>query len=57
LEQSWRSAAHLTYPKVQHDGTDEHNLQLDVFQDIQLQNDYSTTWLNFMEYRSNALRV
>jgi hypothetical protein len=47
----------LTNPMVRHEGTDEHNPQFHVFQDIQSQNDYSTTQLNIMGYRGDALRA
>jgi hypothetical protein len=47
----------LTNPKVQHEGTDEHNPQFNLFQDIQLQNNCSTTQLNVMGYRGGALRA
>jgi hypothetical protein len=61
VEQSWRSAAHQEVPHqpkgLQHEGTDEHDPQFDVFQDIQSQNDYSTTQLNVMGYRGDALRA
>jgi hypothetical protein len=47
----------LTNPKVRHEGTDEHDPQFDVFQDIQSQNNYSTTQLNVTGYRGDALRA
>jgi hypothetical protein len=36
---------------------DKHDPQFDVFQDIQSQNDYSTTQLNVMGYRGDVLRA
>ncbi len=43
----------LTNSKVRHDGTDERDPNFDAYQDIQSQNDYSTTQLNVMGYRGD----
>ncbi len=43
--------------KVRHNGTDKRNPNSDVYQDIQSQNDYSTTQLNIMGYKGDALRA
>jgi len=51
----------ITNPKVCHDGTDERDLNFDIFQDIhiQSQNYYSTSQLNVMVtgYRGRVLRA
>jgi hypothetical protein len=47
----------LTNSKVRHDGTDERDPNLDAYQDIQSQNDYSTAQLNVMGYRGDLLSV
>ena len=47
----------LTNSKVRHDGTDERDPDFDAYQDVQSQNDYSTTQLNVMGYRGDVLRV
>jgi hypothetical protein len=47
----------LTNLKVRHDGTDERDPNFDAYQDIQSQNDYSTTQLNVMGYRDDLLRA
>ena len=47
----------LTNSKVRHDGTDERDPNFDAYQDIQSQNDYSTTQLNVMGYRGDLLRA
>ena len=47
----------LTNKKVHHDGTDKDNLNFDVYQDIQSQNDFSTTQLSVMGYKGDALNA
>ncbi len=47
----------LTSSKVRHDGTDKRDPNFDAYQDVQSQNDYSTTQLNVMGYRGDILRV
>jgi hypothetical protein len=47
----------LANPKVRHDGTDKQDPDFDVYQNIQSQNNYSTTQLNVMGYRGNMLRA
>ncbi len=47
----------LSNSKVRHDGTDEQDPNFDTYQDVQSQNDYSTTQLNVMGYRGDVLRV
>jgi hypothetical protein len=47
----------LTNLKVRHDGTDERDPNFNSYQDVQYQNDYSTTQLNVMGYRGDVLRV
>jgi hypothetical protein len=42
---------------VRHDGTDERDPNFDAYQDVQSQNDYSTTQLNVMGYRGDVLRA
>jgi hypothetical protein len=46
----------LANPKVRHNGMDKRDPNFNVYQDIQSQNDYSTTQLNVMGYRDNMLR-
>jgi hypothetical protein len=48
---------HLTNSTVRHDGTDERDPNFDAYQDIQFQNDYSTTQLNVTGYRGDVLRA
>ena len=43
--------------KVRHDGTDERDPNFGAYQDIQSQNDYSTTQLNVMGFRCDVLRA
>ena len=47
----------LTNSKVRHNGTNEWDPNFNVYQDIQFQNDYSTTQLNVMGCRGDILRV
>ncbi len=47
----------LTNSKVRHDGMEERDPNFNVYQDIQSQNNYSTTQLNVMGYRGDVLRV
>ncbi len=47
----------LTNKKVHHNGMDKDNLNFDVYQDIQSQNDFSTTQLSVMGYKGDALNV
>ena len=47
----------LTNSKVRHDGTEERDPTFNIYQDIQSQNNYSTTQLNVMGYRGDILRV
>ena len=47
----------LTNKKVHHDGTDKDNPNFDVYQDIQFQNDFSTTQLSVMGYKGDALKA
>jgi hypothetical protein len=47
----------LTNSKGRHNGTDERDPNFDAYQDIQSQNDYSTTQLNVMGYRGDLLRA
>jgi hypothetical protein len=47
----------LANSKVRHNGTDERDSNFDAYQDVQSQNDYSTTQLNVMGYRGDVLRV
>ena len=47
----------LPNKKVCHDGTDKDNPNFEVYQDIQSQNDFSTTQLNVMGYKGDALKV
>ncbi len=47
----------LTNLKVRHDGMDEWDPNFDAYQDIQSQNDYSTTQLNVIGYRGDLLRA
>ncbi len=47
----------LTNSKVRQDGTDERDSNFNAYQDIQSQNDYSTTQLNIMGYRGDLLRA
>ena len=42
---------------VVHDGTDESNPMFDVYQDIQLQNDYATMQLTVMGYLGDVLKA
>ncbi len=42
--------------KVYHDVTDKDHPNFDVFQDIQSQNNFSTTQLNIMGYKGDALK-
>ncbi len=45
----------LTNLKVRHDRTDEQDPNFDAYQEVQSQNDYSTTQLNVMGYRGDVL--
>jgi hypothetical protein len=45
----------LTNLKVRHNGMDERDPNFDAYQDVQSQNDYSTTQLNVMGYRGDVL--
>ena len=47
----------LTNSKVRHNGMDEWDPNFNVYQDIQFQNDYSTTQLNVMGFRGDVLRA
>jgi hypothetical protein len=47
----------LTNPKVRHTGTDKRDPNFDVYQDIQSQNNYSTTQLNVMGNSGGMLRA
>ena len=47
----------LTNKKVRHNGTDKDNPNFDVYQDIQSQNDFSTTQLSMMGYKGDALKA
>jgi hypothetical protein len=47
----------LTNSKVRHDGMDERDPNFNAYQDVQPQNDYSTTQLNVMGYRGDVLRA
>jgi hypothetical protein len=48
----------LTNSKMRHDGTDERDPNFEAYQDVQSQNDYSTTQLNVMGYnRGDILRA
>ena len=47
----------LANSKVRHDGTDKQDPNFKVYQDIQSQNNYSTTQLNVMGYIGDILRV
>ena len=42
---------------MRHDGTDERDPSFDAYQDIQSQNDYSTTQLNLMGFKGDVLRT
>ncbi len=46
----------LTNKKVCHDGTDKDYPNFDIFQDIQSQNNFSTTQLDAMGYKGDALK-
>jgi hypothetical protein len=50
-----RKCLHIS--KVRHNGTDKRDPNFDAYQDVQSQNDYSTTQLNVMGYRGDVLRV
>ncbi len=47
----------LSNPNMRHDGTDKRNPNFNIYQDIQSQNDYSTTQLNVIKYKGNVLRA
>ncbi len=47
----------LTNSKVRHNRTDKRVPNFDAYQDVQSQNDYSTTQLNVMGYRGGVLRA
>jgi hypothetical protein len=47
----------LTNLKVRRDGMDERDPNFDAYQDVQSQNDYSTTQLNVMGYKGDILRA
>ena len=47
----------LTNLKVRHDRTDKRDPNFNILQDIQSQNDYSTTQLNIMGYKGDMLRA
>ena len=47
----------LTNPKVRHNQTNERDPNFNVYQDIQSQNNYSTTQLNIMGYKGDLLRA
>jgi hypothetical protein len=47
----------LTNSKVRHDGMDKRDLNFDAYQDVQSQNDYSTTQMNVIGYRGDVLRA
>jgi hypothetical protein len=46
----------LTNKKVRHDGTDKDYPNFDLFLDIQSQNSFSSTQLNIMGYKGDALK-
>jgi hypothetical protein len=63
LENAWNEVdvVHFTKKclmnkKLHHDVTDEDYPSFDVFQDIQSQNNFSTTQLNIMGYKGDALK-
>jgi hypothetical protein len=63
-ENSWREVGAVPHTrkclanlKVRHDGTDEWDPNFDPYQDVQPQNDYSTTQLNVMGYRGDVLKA
>jgi hypothetical protein len=61
---SWREVGAVLHTrkcpansKVRHDGTDERDSNVDTYQDIQSQNDYSTAQLNLMGFKGDVLRA
>jgi hypothetical protein len=63
LENAWSEVGVIPFPKkcltnkkVCHDGTDKDYPNFIVFQDIQSQNGFSTTQLNLISYKGDALK-
>jgi hypothetical protein len=63
LENTWSEVGivpftkkYLTNKKVCHDATDKDYPNFDIFQDIQSQNNFSTTQLSLMGYKGDALK-
>jgi hypothetical protein len=56
LENTWSEVGRLMIKKVCHNVTDKDYPNFDLFQDIQSQNNLSTTQLNIMGYKGDALK-
>jgi hypothetical protein len=56
LENAWSEVGCLMNKKVCHDVTDKDNPNFDLSQDIESQNNLSTTQLNIMGYKGDALK-